>query len=140
MRIIGIDYGDARIGIASSDMGETLATAQGTIKVNGINDAVEKVAARIKELSGEQIVLGMPRNMDGSLSYRAERTERFAEALKEKTGLAVVFMDERLSTVQAYQYLNITDYKSRKRKGIIDTLSAQIILQAFLDSSKTNNA
>lgn len=136
MRLIGIDFGDARIGIATSDVGETLATAQGTIKVNGIKDAVEKVAQRIQELGGEQIVLGMPKNMNGSLSFRAERTQRFAELIKEKTGLDIVFVDERLSTVEAYQYLNITDYKSSKRKAIIDTLSAQIILQSYLDSKK----
>ncbi|OGO89459.1 MAG: hypothetical protein A2Y15_05735 [Clostridiales bacterium GWF2_36_10] len=136
MRIIGIDYGDARIGIATSDNGETLATAQGTIKVTGINDAVEKVSFRIKELGGEQIVIGLPRNMDGSLSFRAERTQRFADMLKEKTTLPVIFIDERLTTVQAYQYLNITDYKSSKRKNIIDTLSAQIILQSYLDFNK----
>jgi len=136
LRIIGIDYGDARIGIATSDNGETLATAQGTIKVTGINDAVEKVSFRIKELGGEQIVIGLPRNMDGSLSFRAERTQRFADMLKEKTTLPVIFIDERLTTVQAYQYLNITDYKSSKRKNIIDTLSAQIILQSYLDFNK----
>ncbi len=136
MRIIGIDFGDARIGLATSDAGETLATAQWTVKVNGINDAVEKVSAKIKELSGEKIVIGMPKNMDGSLSFRADRTKRFADMLKEKTGLAVEFFDERLTTVEAMQYLNITDYKSGKRKSVIDTLSAQIILQAYLDSKK----
>ena len=136
MRIIGIDFGDARIGLSTSDAGETLATAQGTIKVNGINDAVEKVSARIKELSGERIVIGLPKNMDGSLSFRADRTKRFADMIQEKTGLEVEFFDERLTTVEAMQYLNITDYKSGKRKGIIDTLSAQIILQAYLDSKK----
>lgn len=137
MRLIGIDYGDARIGIATSDVGETLATAQGTIKVNGIKDAVEKVSARVVELNGEQIILGMPKNMNGSLSFRAEKTQRFADMIVEKTGLPVFFVDERLSTVEAYQYLNITDYKSNKRKGIIDTLSAQIILQSYLDTKKT---
>lgn len=136
MRIIGIDFGDARIGIATSDAGETLATAQGTIKVNGINDAVEKVSAKIKELGGQRIIIGMPKNMDGSLSFRADRTKRFADMLAEKTGLAVDFFDERLTTVEAMQYLNITDYKSGKRKSVIDTLSAQIILQAYLDSKK----
>jgi putative Holliday junction resolvase len=136
MRIIGIDFGDARIGLATSDAGETLATAQGTIKVNGMNDAVEKVSHRIKELSGEKIVIGMPKNMDGSLSFRAERTKRFADMIQEKTDLEVEFFDERLTTVEAMQYLNITDYKSGKRKSIIDTLSAQIILQAYLDSKK----
>lgn len=137
MRLIGIDFGDARIGIATSDIGETLATAQGMVKVKGIKDAAEKVAVRIKELQGEKIVLGMPKNMDGSLSFRAERTQRFADMISEKTGLDVEFVDERLTTVQAYQYLNITDFKSRKRKGVIDTLSAQIILQTYLDSKKS---
>jgi len=136
MRLIGIDYGDARIGIATSDIGETLATAQGTVKVNGIKEAVEKVSSRIKELNGEKIILGIPKNMNGSLSFRAERTQRFANMLEEKTGLSVVFVDERLTTVEAYQYLNITDYKSSKRKSIIDALSAQIILQSYLDSQK----
>ncbi|HOJ47646.1 MAG TPA: Holliday junction resolvase RuvX [Bacillota bacterium] len=136
MRIIGIDFGDARIGLAASDAGETLATAQGTIKVSGMNDAVEKVSAKVKELGGEKIVIGMPKNMDGSLSFRAERTKRFAELIKEKTGLAVEFFDERLTTVEAMQYLNITDYKSGRRKNVIDTLSAQIILQAYLDAKK----
>ncbi|HBR30611.1 MAG TPA: Holliday junction resolvase RuvX [Clostridiales bacterium] len=135
MRLIGIDFGDARIGIATSDTDETLATAQETIKVSGIKDALEKVSARIEELGGEKIIIGLPKNMDGSLSFRAERTCRFAEMLREKTGLEVVFVDERLSTVEAYQYLNITDYKSRKRRSIIDALSAQIILQSFLDSN-----
>jgi len=136
MRLIGIDYGDARIGIATSDIGETLATAQGTVKVNGIKEAVEKVSSRIKELNGEKIILGIPKNMNGSLSFRAERTQRFADMLEEKTRLSVVFVDERLTTVEAYQYLNITDYKSSKRKSIIDALSAQIILQSYLDSQK----
>lgn len=139
MRLIGIDYGDARIGIATSDFSETIATAQGTVKVKGIKDAVEKVSLRIKELNGEKVVLGLPKNMNGSLSFRAERTQRFADMIEEKTGLQIIFVDERLTTVQAYQYLNITDYKSNKRKDIIDTLSAQIILQSYLDSKKQNN-
>ena len=136
MRLIGIDFGDARIGLASSDINETLATAQGTVKVSGMQDAVERVAARVKELGGEKIIIGMPKNMDGTLSYRAERTQRFAALLGEQTGLPTAFIDERMTTVQAYQYLNITDCKSRKRKGIIDTVSAQIILQAYLDTKK----
>ncbi len=136
MRIVGIDFGDARIGIATSDPDEIIATAQGTIKVKGMEDAIEKVSAKILELGGELIVLGLPVNMDGSSSYRVERTRKFAEGIKEKTGLEVDFFDERLSTAQAYGYLNITDYKGRKRKNIIDALSAQIILQAYIDSKR----
>ena len=102
MKVLGIDFGDARVGVASSDYGENLATAQGTIKVSGINDAVQKVCEKAKELGAEKLVIGLPKNMDGSLSYRAERTQRFAEMLKEATGLEYEFMDERLSTMEAY--------------------------------------
>lgn len=136
MRVLGIDFGDARVGLATSDYGETLATAQGTVKVNGIADSVQKVAAKAKELGAERLVIGLPKNMDGSLSFRAERTQRFADMLKEATGLEYEFMDERLSTMEAYRYLNATEYNGKKRRNVIDTLSAQIILQSWLDSRK----
>ena len=136
MKVLGIDFGDARVGIATSDYGENLATAQGTIKVSGINDAVIKVSEKSVELGAEKLVIGLPKNMDGSLSYRAERTQRFAEMLKEATGLEYEFMDERLSTMEAYRYLNATEFNGKKRRNVIDTLSAQIILQSWLDSKK----
>jgi len=134
MKVLGIDFGDARVGVATSDYGENLATAQGTIKVSGINDAVQKVCEKAKEIGAEKLVIGLPKNMDGSLSYRAERTQRFAEMLKEATGLEYEFMDERLSTMEAYRYLNATEFNGKKRRNVIDTLSAQIILQSWLDS------
>ena len=136
MKVLGIDFGDARVGIATSDYGENLATAQGTIKVSGINDAVKKVSEKSIELGAEKLVIGLPKNMDGSLSYRAERTQRFADMLKEATGLEYEFMDERLSTMEAYRYLNATEFNGKKRRNVIDTLSAQIILQSWLDSKK----
>ncbi|MBO7162600.1 MAG: Holliday junction resolvase RuvX [Clostridia bacterium] len=136
MKVLGIDFGDARVGVATSDYGETLATAQGTIKVSGINDAVQKVCEKAIALGAEKLVIGLPKNMDGSLSYRAERTQRFAEMLKEATGLEYEFMDERLSTMEAYRYLNATEFNGKKRRNVIDTLSAQIILQSWLDSKK----
>ncbi|MBR6506228.1 MAG: Holliday junction resolvase RuvX [Clostridia bacterium] len=136
MKVLGIDFGDARVGIATSDYGENLATAQGTIKVSGINDAVIKVSEKSVELGAEKLVIGLPKNMDGSLSYRAERTQRFADMLKEATGLEYEFMDERLSTMEAYRYLNATEFNGKKRRNVIDTLSAQIILQSWLDSKK----
>lgn len=136
MKVLGIDFGDARVGIATSDYGENLATAQGTIKVSGINDAVKKVSEKSVELGAEKLVIGLPKNMDGSLSYRAERTQRFADMLKEATGLEYEFMDERLSTMEAYRYLNATEFNGKKRRNVIDTLSAQIILQSWLDSKK----
>ena len=136
MRIVGIDYGDARVGLAVSDESGMLATAVGTVQVTGVNDAVRKCAEQIAALHVEQIVCGLPYNMDGSESFRAEKTRVFAEKLSSATELPVQFFDERLTTVEAYTYLNLTDYKSRKRRSVIDALSAQILLQAFLDKQK----
>lgn len=136
MRIVGIDYGDARVGLAVSDESGLLATAVGTVQVTGVNDAVRKCAEQIASLQAELIVCGLPRNMDGSESFRAEKTRVFGEKLSAAAGLPVQFFDERLTTVEAYTYLNLTDYKSSKRRSVIDALSAQILLQAFLDKQK----
>lgn len=136
MRIVGIDYGDARVGLAVSDESGLLATAVGTVQVTGVNDAVRKCAGQISSLQAELIVCGLPRNMDGSESFRAEKTRVFGEKLSAAAGLPVQFFDERLTTVEAYTYLNLTDYKSSKRRSVIDALSAQILLQAFLDKQK----
>lgn len=136
MRIIGIDFGDARVGIAVSDETEILATSIRTLTVSGVNDAVKKCTEVIQSLGGQEIVCGLPYNMNGSESFRAEKTRIFAEKLIEATQLPLSFMDERLSTVEAYTYMNITDMKSRKRRSVIDAMSAQIILQSYLDRKK----
>jgi len=136
IRIIGIDYGDARVGVAVSDETGFLASAVCTVNVTGMRDACKKVSEKIKELNGTKIVLGLPKNMDGSLSFRADKSKAFAEMIGQATGLEVVFMDERLSTVEAYTYLNITEFNGKKRRDIIDALSAQIILQSYLDANK----
>ncbi len=133
MSIIGIDFGDRRVGIAKSE--GVIATGICTLKVDGLEDAAEKTANKIKELDGKTVVLGLPRNMDGSEGFRAERTRRFAGLLEEKTGIACEFMDERLSTSESYTYMNITGFSSKKRREVIDTLSAQVILQSWIDSS-----
>lgn len=136
MRIIGIDFGDARVGIAASDESELLASSVCTLAVSGVNDAVRKCAQKIRELGGEYLVCGLPYNMNGSESFRAEKTRVFADKLKDETGLQLEMIDERLSTVEAYTYMNIGELKSGKRRGVIDAMSAQIILQAFLDKRK----
>ena len=136
MRIIGIDYGDARVGIATSDETGFLATANCTVNVTGMRDACKKVTEKIKELGGTKIVLGLPKNMDGSESFRAEKSKAFAEMLIASTNLEVVFVDERLSTVEAYTYMNITEFNGKKRREVVDALSAQIILQSYLDREK----
>ena len=87
MRIIGIDFGDARVGVAASDETEILASAVCSLNVTGVNDAVKKCAAKIAELGGEMIICGLPYNMNGSESFRAEKTRVFAEKLQTATGL-----------------------------------------------------
>ena len=136
MRIIGIDYGDARVGIAVSDETEFLASANCTLNVTGMRDACKKTVEKIKELDGKKIILGLPKNMDGSESFRVEKTRAFAEMLSKELDMEIVFVDERLSTVQAYTYLNMADFNGKKRRNVIDALSAQIILQSYLDGNK----
>ena len=101
-----------------------------------IYDGIDTMLEKIKELDGKKIILGLPKNMDGSESFRVEKTRAFAEMLGKETELEIIFVDERLSTVQAYTYLNMADFNGKKRRGVIDALSAQIILQSYLDSNR----
>ncbi|MBR5746201.1 MAG: Holliday junction resolvase RuvX [Clostridia bacterium] len=140
MIIMGIDYGDARVGIAVSDRTELIATAVCTINVKGMRDAAEKTAAKAAELGAGKLVLGLPRNMDGSEGARAEKTRAFAEMLAPLCGLETGFCDERLSTVEAYTFMNIAEYNGKKRRRVVDALSAQIILQTALDSARAAKA
>ena len=139
MTVIGIDFGDARTGFASCDPMQTIACAQGIVKANGIENMISATAAKIAELGGEYLVIGCPVNMDGTKGHRAERCKRFAEGLSAVTGLEYEMVDERLTTVEAYTYMNITDTKGRKRKNVVDALAAQIILQTWIDSQKNKN-
>ena len=137
-RILGVDFGDTRTGLAVSDPSRFLASGIGTISPGGI----EKTAQRVAEIAAEQkavaIVVGHPRNMDGSAGFRAQRCVEFARLLEELLpNVAVVMIDERLTTVSASRYLNETNTRGAKRKGVIDTLSAQIILQNLLDRLKS---
>ena len=136
-RILGVDFGDTRTGIAVSDISRFLATGIGYISPGGI----VKTADRVAEIANEQkvgaIVVGLPKNMDGSEGFRAERCREFAALLRERLGeIPVAMMDERLTTVSASRYLNETNTRGARRKGVIDTLSAQIILQNALDRLK----
>ncbi len=136
MRIAGIDYGDARTGIAVCDENEIIASAITTVKAKGLTEMAKKCADEIIKLNAQLIVLGLPKNMDGSESFRAEKTKLFAKMLKENIDLEIVFFDERLTTVSAYNYLNQTNYNKNKKKNVIDALSAQIILQDYIDMKR----
>lgn len=134
MRIAGIDYGDARTGIAVSDEMKFLAQGLETIQNTGINDAVNKVIEALKGYEIEKFIVGYPKNMNGSIGERCEKAEKFSEKLKNKTGLPVVLWDERLTTVSAHRVLSDNHVRGKKRKKVVDTVSAVFILQSYLDS------
>ena len=135
-RVLGIDYGEARTGLAVSDEMCFLANGIGTVDERDINRLINKIAETASQYAVCKIVLGNPVNMNGTLGPKAEKVAKLAERLREKTGVEVVLFDERLTTMAAHKFLNETNTKGKKRKGIVDTLSAQIILQNYLDSKK----
>ena len=136
MRILGIDYGDARVGTAITD--ELGITAQGleTINYNG-ND--KEVLAKIEELTQKYqistIVVGMPINMNGTKTERVEKTQKFIHKLKCKFNkIKIQTVDERLTTVQAYKTMNDLGIKPKNKKKIVDTISAVYILETYMNS------
>ena len=136
-KILGVDFGDTRTGLAVSDMGRFLASGIGYVSPGGIEKTAQKVAEVAREKGVSAIVVGLPRNMDGSEGHRADRCREFATMLLERLdGVAVTMIDERLTTVSASRYLNETNTRGQKRRGVIDTLSAEIILQNALDRLK----
>ncbi len=136
-RILGIDFGKARCGIALSDPTCFLASGLKTVKVTGLNNLAEEIARTAVENGVGLIVMGDPVNMNGSAGKSSETVHDFAERLREKTGLQVVLTDERCTTMSAHRYMNETNTRGKQRKERVDTLSAEIILQNYLDSHKT---
>ncbi len=136
MRILAIDYGAARIGLALSDESETLASPLSTYASVSMRKDIDHIAALAKEKNAGRIVLGLPVNMDGSEGERAQKTRSFGTVLARVSGLEVVYKDERLTTVSAERTLIECNVRREKRKQVIDTLSAQIILQSYLDAQQ----
>ncbi len=134
-KVMGIDYGDVRTGIALSDINRFLASGYGTIKEGGMRKTAQKAAEIAKENNVGIIVIGLPKNMDGSEGASAEKIRAFADLLRPMTDATIEFLDERVSTMAAHQILNITDTRGQKRKAVVDTLSAEIILQNYLDKN-----
>ena len=136
MRILGIDYGDARVGVAVSDPLGLTAQGVGTIKNKGRKFLMSELDKMIKQYSPETIVIGLPKNMDGTEGFRAEATYKFADELKGIYMGEIVFKDERLTTVEASVFLNATNTRGQKRKNVIDTVSACLILEGYMSSKK----
>ena len=136
MRILGIDYGDARVGVAVTDPLGITAQGVKTIKNTGKKRLLSELAEIIGEYKPEKIVIGLPKNMDGTSGFRADATYKFADALKEIYSGEIVFYDERLSTMGATRFLNETNTRGEKRKKVLDTVSACIILEGYMMSGK----
>lgn len=137
MRILGLDYGGRRTGVAISDETEFLASSVGNVVESDPQKVAQKVADIYKENGAGKIVLGLPKNMDGSSGFRVEHTLSFKQLLEQLLpGVEIVLYDERMTTMAAAQYMNITDVRGKKRKNTIDTLAAKIILQDYLDSKR----
>lgn len=131
LRIMGLDFGSRTIGVAISD--PFLWTAQALKTIKRSKNELAEIAEIIKEYEVEEIVLGYPKNMNGTIGERAELTSKFGEKLARKFSLPVIFWDERLSTVGAEHSLLEADLSREKRKKVIDKMAAVFILQGYLD-------
>ena len=136
MRIMAIDYGDAHTGIAISDPTGFLAGFTTTIDAYRPEVVAERVAALAKEHGVEELVLGYPKNMDGTLGPRAEKCAALAEVLREVTSLPVTLWDERRSTVEAHAILFQNGKNGRQRKKVVDAVAASLMLEGYLTRIK----
>lgn len=134
MRILGLDVGDRRIGVAVSDPTGMISTGLGVIKRNGIEEDTEAVLKYIEEYKVEKIVSGLPKNMDGTIGFQAQKVLDFIEILSKKTDLPIIKWDERLTTVAAHRTMAEKKTKINKRKQEVDKIAACYILQGYLDS------
>ena len=132
MRIMSVDYGDSRTGIAVCDNGEILASPLTVITEYNFERCAEKVAELAKKEKAELIVVGYPKNMNGTTGERAEKCSGFADLVGELSGLPTELWDERRTTVTAHNYLNETNVRGKKRKAVVDAVAATIILESYL--------
>lgn len=140
MRYIGLDLGSRTLGVSISDVSGIIATSLTIIRHNEEYERlIEEVKKIIDEKNVEKIVLGLPKNMNGTIGPKGELSYKFKEMLEKGTGLEVFLEDERLTTVEATNLLIRNDTSRKKRKKVVDSMAATIILQSFLDKNKKEN-
>ena len=139
MVIMSVDLGKSRTGIAVCDKTEFLASPYTVIFEKSPNKLPEKVAQAAKEVKAELIVVGLPKNMDGSEGESAQNAREKTKKIQDLTGLETVMQDERGTTITAHNFLNTTNTRGKKRKNVVDEVAATIILQDFLDKRKNKN-
>ncbi len=132
-RIMGIDYGDARTGVAISDLRCTIVGSTCVVPSRNREKAIADIVRLCRENEVGQLVVGLPRNMDGTEGARAELCREFASALAEAAGLPVTMWDERRTTVEAHNILSQHNYHGQKRKNTVDAVAASLILEGYLN-------
>ena len=137
MKILSVDLGKVRTGLAVSDIGEVLASPLCVIAEKNAKILAENIDQVCNDERIAKIVLGLPKNMDGSEGESAQNAKTFGKMLEEKTQLPVILLDERGTTITAHNYLNETNTRGKKRKRVVDAVAATVILQAYLDGQKS---
>ena len=135
-KYLGVDYGDKRTGLAECDPSGFLASGIATVSEGGMRRTAERVAKEAEARGCKRIIIGMPKNMDGTEGERTEVIRAFASLVAELTKIPIDFYDERMTTMEAYRFLGETGTFGKKRKAAIDTLSAEIILQNYIDRER----
>ncbi len=135
-KYLGVDYGDVRTGIAECDITGSLASGIATISEGGMRKTAIRVAKEAESRLCKRIIIGLPKNMDGSEGFKVDTVRAFAALVGEYTDIPIDFYDERMSTMAAYRFLDENATFGKKRKAKIDTLSAEIILQGYLDRER----
>lgn len=135
-KYLGVDYGDKRTGLAECDVSGQLASGICTVSEGGMRKTAERVKREAESRSCKKIIVGLPKNMDGSEGPRADVVKAFVTLLSEITEIPIEFYDERMSTMAAYRFLDGAGTFGKKRKEVIDTLSAELILQGYLDRER----
>ncbi|MCL2628670.1 MAG: Holliday junction resolvase RuvX, partial [Oscillospiraceae bacterium] len=129
MRVMAVDYGDARTGVAVSDISATLVGDAWVIHSKSMNETSRQIAAEAKGRDVSCIVIGYPKNMDGSIGFRAEKSEKLAELLRSLCDIEIKLWDERLTTKSAHQVLSDVGKRGKKRKATVDAVAASLILE-----------
>ena len=135
-KYLGVDYGDVRTGLAECDPSGLIASGIGTISEGGMRKTAIRVAGEAASRGCKRIIVGLPKNMDGTEGEKAKTIRAFADLLRELTEIPIDFYDERMTTMIAHRFLNETGTYGKKRKNTVDTLSAQIILQNYIDRER----
>ena len=136
MRVLAVDYGDARTGIAVSDLLCSIVGTTTVIHSRNQDKTLREIVTLVKEKEVGEVVMGLPRNMDGSEGPRAQLCREFAQKLEQELGMTVVLWDERRTTVEAHQILSDHNYHGKKRKNTVDAVAASLILEGYLGFRK----